>query len=196
MKKLIVVAIALCFASTAMAREVVGIGWKNGKPNFNYIGFKVDAGVPDGLGFSAVGRPLRFMQFELGGTTTLVGVGARAGTTIFLPWYVSPSATFEYGHQWAGNLNNLVVMFGGSNPNNSLLNHVEYDYLNLQGGLGFGHPQWFMFRIQAGYSYIWGNTSGLQSFIQQKTSRPTLEANEAVAKVWSPSGKLVFQAYF
>lgn len=166
------------------------------EPTFNVFGFKLDAGVPDALGASFVGRPLKFAQAELGGTTTLVGGGIRAGASVFLPWYVSPSAHFEYGHQWAGNFNKLAVMFGAPNPNLSVLNHLEYDYINLHGGIGFGNPNWFMFRILAGYSYIWGATNGLQAYLQNKTSQPFLTASEAQVKAWTPSGKIVLQFYY
>lgn len=221
MKKILFGLMLLCFASPAFAKQpVTGSGWETvctqkvtvkriGKyktstygvvckkqPTFNVIGLRLDAGVPDLLGASLIGRPLRFLQVEAGGTTTLVGGGVRVGASIFLPWYVSPSAHFEYGHQWAGNVNKLVTMFGGSDPKISVLNSVEYDYLNFHGGLGFGHPNWFMFRILAGYSYIWGSTNGLQAYVQARTNQPNLTLSEATAHVWTPSAKLLFDLYF
>lgn len=182
------------------AGKVVPLGTPGAKckkaPKFTVIGMKIDAGAPQGLGFSLVGRPLKFAQIELGGTTTLVGGGIRTGIGVFLPWYISPGATIEYGHQWAGDLNKLAVMFGGSDPKISLLNHVEYDYVNLYGTLGFGHPNWFMFKLSAGYTYLWANTTGLQSYLQEKTNQPCLTVSEAHAKVWAPSGNVTLQFYF
>ena len=220
MKKLLFALAILCISSPAWALNPTGTGWittrcqteigseiQNGyvvkayryrpckKPTFNYIGLRLDAGAPDLLGVSLVGRPLKFAQIELGGTTTLVGGGIRVGLSVFLPWYVSPGINIEYGHQWAGNMNRLIAMFG-DDPRISLLNHIEYDYTNLHGSLGFGHPNWFMFRIQAGYSYIWGSTSGLQAYLQNKTNQPLLTVTEANAKIWTPSAKVVFQLYF
>lgn len=219
MKKLVFALLMLGLSTPALA-SVTGTGWEivckqkvkvkrvglyktastytvcKKEPTFNVIGLKLDAGVPDVLGASLIGRPLRFAQVELGGTSTLVGGGVRVGTSIFLPYYVSPGAHFEYGHQWAGNVNNLVTMFGGSNPNVSLLNHVEYDYINLHGSLGFGHPNWFMFRIYAGMSYIWGQTNGLQAYVQSRAAQPNLTLAEASAKIWTPSAKLSFEIYF
>jgi len=212
MKKF-VLALCMLVSAPAFALNPTGTGWetkcvlksdKSGathylckkKPTFNFIGLRIDAGAPDLLGASLVGRPLKFAQLELGGTTSLVGGGIRVGASVFLPWYISPSAHVEYGHQWAGDVNKLVVMFGGSDPKISLLKNVEYDYVNLHGGLGFGHPNWFMFRIQAGYSYVWGSTNGLQVYLQEKANRPNLTISEANAKVWTPSAKIVFQLYF
>lgn len=219
MKKFVFALLILGLSTPAFAR-VTGTGWEtvckqkvtvnyqNGyrttssytvckkTPTFNVLGVKLDAGVPDALGASLIGRPLRSAQVELGGTTTLVGGGVRVGTSIFLPYYVSPGAHFEYGHQWAGNLNKLVTMFGGSDPNVSVLNHVEYDYINLHGSLGFGHPNWFMFRLYAGMSYIWGQTNGLQAYVQRRANEPNLVLAEATAKVWAPSAKLSFEIYF
>lgn len=212
MKKILFALLMLCVSTPVWALNPTGTGWKtvcndrvkNGKtvttcktkPDFNFVGLRLDAGAPDGFGASLVGRPLKFAQLELGGTTTVVGGGVRVGMSVFLPWYISPSAHVEYGHQWAGDVNKLIVMFGGSDPKVSLLNHVEYDYVNLHGGLGFGHPNWFMFRIQGGYSYVWGNTNGLQAYLQDKTNQSNLMISEANAKMWVPSGKLVFQFYF
>jgi hypothetical protein len=215
MKKLVFALLSLCISSPAWALNPTGTGWETvckvaGKavplgtpgakckkqPKFTVIGLKIDAGAPEGLGFSLVGRPLKFAQLELGGTTTLVGGGIRTGLSVFLPWYISPGATFEYGHQWAGDINKLVVMFGGSDPKISLLNHVEYDYVNLYGTLGFGHPNWFMFRINAGYTYLWANTNGLQTYLQTKTNQPNLTISEASAKVWAPTANVTFQIYF
>lgn len=213
MNKIFAILLMLCLSSSAWALNPYGTGWVNTtcpvrlkdgvvimkpckKPTFHYLGLRLDAGAPDGLGASLVGRPLKFAQVELGGTTTLVGGGVRVGTSIFLPWYVSPSAHFEYGHQWAGDVNKLAVMFGSSDPKQPLLNHVEYDYINLHGGLGFGHPNHFMFRIQAGYSYIWGNTNGLQTYLQVRTNQALLTTSEANVKAWTPSGKFTFQIYF
>lgn len=215
MKKIVFALLALCLSTPAWALNPTGTGYeivcKVGKnvvplgtpgakcktaPTFNYIGLRLDVGAPDLLGASLVGRPLKFAQVELGGTTSLVGGGIRTGVSIFLPWYISPGVNVEYGHQWAGNINKLVTMFGGSDPKISLLNNVEYDYMNLHGTLGFGHPNWFMFKVHAGYSYIWGNTNGLQVYLQNKTNEPNLTVAEASAKVWSPSAKIDFQIYF
>lgn len=212
--KIVVALFALCLASPAFAFDPTGTGYVHSvcptkfqdrfgntlmkrcvKTTFNPVGLRLDIGAPDAIGISLVGRPLKFAQVELGGTTTLVGGGVRTGLSVFLPWYISPGINVEYGHQWAGNINKLVVMFGGNDPKISLLNHVEYDYMNLHGTLGFGHPNWFMFKIHAGYSYIWGSTNGLEAYLQNKTNQP-LMITEAYAKIWTPSAKIVFQIYF
>lgn len=219
MKKFAFILLSLCLSAQAFA-GVSGTGWatvcrmktkvqRQGnykttityqvckkEPLFNPIGVRLDAGVPDMFGASIIGRPLRFAQAELGFTETTVGAGVKVGASVFLPYWVSPGFHFQYGHQWFGNGNNFLENFTGSSPNISLLNHIEYDYLNLQGSLGFGHPNWFMFRIFAGYSYLWGQSSGLQTYVQQKTGHPSLTVAEAQAKVWSPSAKIAFDIYF
>lgn len=196
--------IALCmclFVSPVFAKRLApvspeGSGWHNGKPNYNFIGFRSDIGVPDGLGFSLAYRFVKFWQMEIGGTTTLVGAGVRVGTTMFLPYYISPLINVEYGHQWVGDANKLVTLFGAPDPKVSLLSNIEYDYVNLHGGLQFGNPNWAMIFIHIGYSYVWGNTNGLQKFIQERASRETVTANEATAKIWAPSIKAGIQLYF
>jgi hypothetical protein len=205
---------SLLFSSTTQA-DTTGAGWKETlcptkytyydglpivkkchKPKFNYLGLQLDAGVPSGLGLSFVGKPVRFMQLEAGGTTTLVGGGVKLGTTVFLPYYVSPGITFEYGHQWFSSANKLATLLGASSPNISLLDHIEYDYINLLGSIGVGSPNHFFFRLNAGYTYLWGNTNGLQAYIQEKTGNNSITTKEATAKVLSPTAKLVFLIYF
>lgn len=187
MKRSIVLALLalLSFASPSVASAK-----KDGK--FNMLGLKVDVGVPDGLGFAAVVRPLRFLDLDLGGTTTFTGGGIRGGATIYLPWYISPSLTLEGGHQWGGDLNKLPVMFGIPNPDIALLRDVQYDYVSLRGGLGFGHPDWFMFYLRAGYTYTAYRTLGLQEFVQKTANDPSITVQEATAKLWTPSADIVF----
>lgn len=215
MKKIIAVLFVLCFSSSAFALDPTGTGWHNGwcptryrdyngnvimkrckKIDFNPIGMRMDMGVPDGLGVSLTGRPVKFFQVELGGTSTLTGGGIRGGGTLFLPWYVSPSITIEGGKQWAGNLNRLPGLFGGQDTHYSLLEDVQYSYANFHGGLSFGHPNWFLISLHAGYSYITGNTNGLQAFVRGEANDTSLTLKEANVKLWVPTAKLAIQLYF
>lgn len=218
MKKLII-AIALCFASFSYAKSdpvsATGTGWKTEtclskykyydgspimthcrKPHFHYLGLKLDVGAPDGLGLSLLYLPVKFLQLELGGTTILSGGGIRAGVMLFLPWYISPSITIEGGKQWGNNVNSLSVLVSGYDPKISLLNDVQYEYANFHGGLGFGSPRWFMFRINAGYSYITTTTNGLQVFVREKANDNSIVIKEATIKAWVPTAKLSFDIYF
>lgn len=184
MKKILLALSMLLCSTTAYARD------------YHLLGLKTDVGVPDGIGISATIRPLKYLQGELGGTYTLVGGGIRVGATVFVPYYVSPSFTLEYGYNWFGDMNDLVVKLGGSNPNNSLLRDIQYGYVNFQPGLSFGHPNWFLFGIHAGMSYITGTTHGLQAFVQEKNKDSSLTLQEVSAGIWIPTAKIVFQFYF
>jgi hypothetical protein len=212
MKKCVLL-VALLLGSSAYAGNVSGTGWGmvcrdvvmtdgtltqqcRKKPKFNYLGLQIDVGAPSLLGLSIIGRPLRFWQFELGGNTSLVGGGVKAGTTLFVSWYISPGLTIEGGKMWAGDINKLAVMVGMADPKIALLKSVEYEYVSFLGSIGFGHSNWFYFRLYAGYSYITTTTNGLQSFIQDKANTASLSVSEAVGKVWSPTGKIAFQFYF
>lgn len=163
--------------------------------DFNKLGVQLGVGVPDAAGLDLVYRPVKFLRMDLGGTTTLVGGGFHTGATIFVPWYISPSLTVEGGYQRAGNINRLVGMFGGS-VNNVLLDDVNYGYANFHGGLEFGHPNWFMFFIHAGYSYIGLKTVGLQKFAEQQTDYVSVRVNEANVSAWVPTAKLGFLVWF
>jgi hypothetical protein len=197
MKNLIVaLSLLICSISYAIKVTPKGTGWIGGVPRMNYIGLRIDAGVPDGLGFSLSFRPFKFLQFDLGGTTTLVGGGIRGGATLALFYWVSPTLTVEGGRQWGGDLNKLVTMFGGSDPKIDLIKNVQYDYLNLHGGLAFGHPNWFMFYIRAGYSFLAMQTSGFQSFIQKESNDTSITTKELNINAWIPTAKLGFQIWF
>jgi hypothetical protein len=163
--------------------------------DYNKLGVQLNAGVPDGIGADLVFKPLRFLRFTGGGTTDLVAGGVRGGVTVFVPFYVSPSATIEGGYQFSGNFNRLVGMFG-SDPKNPLLNSVSYGYVNFHGGLEFGHPNWFMFGIRAGYSYLGTETSGLQAYIDQNSKGANLKVKEVSVGAWIPSAKINFLVMF
>jgi hypothetical protein len=210
----LLVSIMLC-SSSAFAYNPAGTGWTTKqcktklrdryglavfkpckKPNYNYLGFNLSLGAPEALGVSLVGRPLKFLQLELGGSTTLVGGGVKAGVMVFLPWYLSPSVEIEGGRQWGGNFNNLAVMLGFKNPEISLLNDVQYNWVSFLGGLGFGHPNWFYFRLSAGYSYITANTIGLQDFVRKESKNSNVMVKEAGVNAWIPTAKVALQFYF
>jgi hypothetical protein len=190
-KKLII--LLMLFSIPGFARSTKDVH----KKHFNFLGLKLDAGVPSGLGAAIVAKPVRFLQLELGGTTTLTGGGVKAGVQLMVPWYLSPGVLIEGGGQWAGNLNRLATIIGFSDPKIALLNDVSYNYANFYGTLGVGHSNWFMFNIYAGYSYITGTTNGLQSYIQSKsTNTNNITISEARIQMWIPTGKVAFTFYF
>ncbi len=214
MKKIIAALFVLCFSSSAFAINPLGTGWSNGMcptkykdadgqfimkrckiAGFNKFGVQIDMGFPNALGLSFVALPVKFLQFDLGGTTTLIGGGVRAGVLLFLPWYISPGLSIDGGKQWAGNVNNLINMFA-ANPNQTLLTNIQYTYTDFYGSVGFGHPSHFMFRLYAGYSYISGSTNGLQLYFQDKANDKTITTKEAEVKGWVPSAKIGFNVFF
>lgn len=199
MKKLLILFILICSSVSYgkyLEKRVGGTGYINGKPVYNVFGLKLDLSIPSGLGASFTARPLKFFQIELGGTTTLVGGGVRAGFMVFVPWHVSPAIHVEGGKSWSGNLNDLVVLFGGQNPNILLLNDVQYEYVNFLGSIGVGHKNWFMVRLETGYTYIAARTAGLQNFIQNITQNDHILTKEATIKLWVPTASFSLQFYF
>lgn len=202
MNKIIVAVLMLC-SSLAFAEtknfvgeplekvHVLGTGWKHKKPTFNFIGVQLDAGAPDGVGVDIVGSPIKYLRLNVGVPTDLVSAGIRAGATISMFYWITPSATIEGGHMFAGNFNKLVSMFGG-NTNEALLNNVDYDWVNFHGGLELGHPNWFVFFIHAGMSYFATQTHGLNDYIRQRSGDLTFSAKDVPITVWTPSAKLGF----
>jgi hypothetical protein len=188
---LLVLCALLAFGGVAEAKKKKNWLFRD----YNKLGMQLNVGAPDGAGVDAVIRPLKFLRFNVGGTTDIASGGVRAGVTVAPFYYISPSATIEGGYQFPGNFNRVVAMFA-SDPKNPLLNSVGYGYVNFHGGLEFGHPNWFMFGIRAGYSYIGTQTSGLQTYINQNSKGVDLKVQEVGVGVWTPSAKINFLVWF
>ena len=109
------------------------------------LGAMLDAGVPDGLGASAVYRPLYWLRLHLGVSTTTFSSGVRGGVTLVpLNFWISPSLTLEGGFLSEGDANGLVRTFSG-NPqfSSTLLEKVSYAYGNAHLGVELGPPRRF-----------------------------------------------------
>ncbi len=161
------------------------------------MGLKLDIGAPDGIGVSLIARPLKFLDFDLGGTTTISGGGIRGGLTLYAPWVLSPTLSIDGGHQWGGDFNRVpTILFGTPDPGVSLLRNVQYDYLNVRAGFGLGHHNWFYIRLMIGYSYVVYQTNGLNEFVQQTAQDTSILVKEATIKAWTPSASMVIVFHF
>jgi hypothetical protein len=212
--KTLLLALSLLLLATPVFADVVGTGYHDGVCrtrvvdqygnvvmrrckwiDYQAIGLRSDVSAPAGLGISLVGRPLRFLELDLGGTSTLHGGGVRAGAMVYLPWYLSPGLSIDGGKNWIGSANQLLRDFG-STYHNSLLSDVSYSFADFYGSLGIRARRWFEMRLYAGYSYIATETHGLQAFLRSETNEPSLTTKEARANIWTPSAKASFTIYF
>jgi hypothetical protein len=163
------------------------------------LGVMLDAGVPDGLTGSLVYRPLRPLNLHAGVGTNLIGIGVRAGASLFLlPTVVAPSLNAEVGHYFAGDANQTMSRLGiDSDSDSPVLREVGYDYANLHLGLHVGRDR-MSFYIHAGFSFLRGTVHNLDEMVAEDANDSlTFRVDEdPVATVVAPSARLGLVVFF
>ncbi|HZH02608.1 MAG TPA: autotransporter outer membrane beta-barrel domain-containing protein [Myxococcaceae bacterium] len=158
-------------------------------------GLLLDAGIPDGIGLSAVYRPFRPFRFHGGLVTNTASYGLRAGVT-YVPFYfaVSPSLTLEGGHLFEGDLSFLQAF--GLSQEDAERSRFKYNFANAHVGLEMGSPRRFLFFLRAGLSYVDVTFTQFQSLLQSASGSQSVEAQPAHLRATGPSAKLGFVVYF
>lgn len=173
--------------------------WWNAHTHFGVL---LDAGVPDGIGASAVFRPWKWLRVHAGGAYNGISGGIRAGVTVLPPMFfpVLPTATLEVGHAFEGDANWIVRKFS-SDPSfsNPTLRRVSYDYVNGHLGLELGAQNSFVFYIHGGVSYLSGTAREFQKTLDQggaSSGDTTFTAKDPKVSLVAPTGKVGFILYF
>lgn len=166
---------------------------------YNYLGAMLDIGLPDGIALSFVFRPWHWLRVYVSGNHNLVSFGLRGGLTV-VPFKgpVSPSATFEAGHQFEGDANWIVQkIINDATFQNASLKRVSYNYVNGHLGLEFGTNN-FTFFIHGGISYISGTIHDFQKTLEETspTTSSLVRASDPTFYFLGPSGKLGAVYYF
>jgi hypothetical protein len=162
------------------------------------LGVMLDVGAPDGIGFSAVVRPLPWLRFNTGLTTNTLSIGVRGGVSL-VPFSTlfSPSLNADLGHYFDADFNQLIDKLGGiplqaSSP----VGEVGYNYAGASLGLEIGRPERFSFSLRAGLSYGTLTLNDAERLLRDVTGDPTLTAQPLTIRFTSPSIKLGFLLYF
>jgi hypothetical protein len=133
------------------------------------FGVGVDAGVPDGLTFSVIARPLPRARVQLGMGSNGISWGLRTGAT-WLPLRAGPAAIFEYGHYHEGNANAVAgTLIGSSFRASPLFDRVGYDYWNLHLGMNYGYQR-VAFFVQGGLSIVRGEIHNADRAVREAVS--------------------------
>ncbi|WP_148273277.1 autotransporter outer membrane beta-barrel domain-containing protein [Stigmatella aurantiaca] len=162
------------------------------------LGISLDAGVPDGVGVSAVVRPVRWLRLHGGVTSNTLSLGLRAGAGwVPLATLVSPSLNVDVGHYFSAKYNKLVDRLG-SNPlqTDAPINDVGYDYASATVGLEIGSPNRFAAFLRVGLSYSTLTIDDAEALLQDVTDDPDVTATPLSLRFTSPSVKLGFLLYF
>ncbi|MDC0713236.1 autotransporter outer membrane beta-barrel domain-containing protein [Stigmatella sp. ncwal1] len=167
-------------------------------PALPMLGISLDAGVPDGVGVSAVVRPLPWLRVHGGVTSNTLSLGLRAGASwVPLTTLVSPSLNVDVGHYFSAKYNKLVDRLG-SNPlqTDAPINDVGYDYASAAVGVEVGSPQRFAAFLRIGLSYSTLKIDDAQALLQDVADDPDITATPLSLRFTSPAVKLGFLLYF
>lgn len=127
------------------------------EPPIRRLGLMFDLGTLDGGMLSLVYRPVPYLRFHGGGGTNGAGPGLRIGAALQPVRNSGWSLGLEGGHFFPGNVNGVFAAFAGSDYDDShLLEHFDYDFVNLQAGWEVERSD-LLFFARAGVGFLWTN---------------------------------------
>lgn len=162
------------------------------------LGVMLDVGAPDGVGVSAVLRPVRWLRINAGFTTNTLSLGVRGGISLIpLTAIVTPSINLDVGHYFDANYNKLVDRFGGIPLQTSVpINDVGFNYGGASLGLEVGKPDRFSVSLRVGLSRGSMVIDEAQQLLQDVTGDPDITAAPLTFRFTTPAVKLGFLLYF
>ena len=162
------------------------------------FGVMLDVGAPDGVGVSAVVRPVRWLRINAGFTTNTLSLGVRGGISLVpLTAFITPSINLDLGHYFDANYNELVDRFGGIPlQTRAPINDVGFNYGGASLGLEIGKPERFAFSLRVGLSRGSLVIDEAQQLLQDVTGDPDITATPLTFRFTTPAVKLGFLLYF
>lgn len=170
-------------------------------------GIMLEGGIPDGVGASAIFRPMTWLRLSAGGAYNFVAFGFRGGVSV-VPFYFpfSPSLNLDVGHFLGGDATPiLAAAFQGTGynvPDSALLKQVAYDYADATVGLEFGLPKTFTIFLRLGISYLRTTLNGFEELLQQAAAGAgnppdtSITAQPPTITLTAPSLKLGLIVFF
>lgn len=162
------------------------------------LGVMLDVGAPDGVGISAVVRPVRWLRINAGLTTNTLSLGVRGGISLVpLTAFVTPSINLDLGHYFDANYNELVDRFGGIPLQTSVpINDVGFNYGGASLGVEVGKPERFSVSLRIGLSRGSLVIDDAERLLRDVTGDPDLTASPLTFRFTTPAVKLGFLLYF
>ncbi|HEY4178821.1 MAG TPA: hypothetical protein VGM90_18370 [Kofleriaceae bacterium] len=162
------------------------------------FGVSTDVGVPDGAMASLVVRPASFVKAHVGAGYNMISPGYRAGITLALPTWFTPTLSLSYGKYKEGDANPLARMVSGDETiQNAKLEKIGYDFADGYVGVQFGRKR-VQFQIEAGYSRIHGTVHNLDDMGSSSDPDSKTEftlTQDPNVTVWSVSARLGLTVY-
>jgi hypothetical protein len=104
-------------------------------PPLRKLGLMFDFGTMDGGMMSLVYRPMQWLRFHVGGGTNFAAPGVRVGAVVNPLRDSGWAVSLDGGHFYPGNVNGVFQAFAGDDYDDTrLLDHFDYDFVNLQVG--------------------------------------------------------------
>jgi hypothetical protein len=162
------------------------------------LGMMLDVGAPDGLGVSALVRPLRWLRLNAGATTNSMGYGVRGGASLMpLELFLNPTLNVDLGHYFNADYGKLLErLHGGPSSAGTLIRNVGYDYASASLGLEFSPSSHVTLFGQVGLSYWSIRVEDVESFIRDASDDPDITARPLSIRLSSPAAKLGLIVYF
>jgi len=162
------------------------------------LGVMLDVGAPDGVGVSAVLRPVSWLRINAGLTTNTLSLGVRGGISLVpLSSFVSPSLNLDLGHYFDANYNELVDRFGGIPLRTSVpIDDVGFNYGGASVGLELGKPERFSFSLRVGLAHGSLVIEDAERLLKDVTGDPDITAKPLSFRFTTPAVKLGFLLYF
>ena len=162
------------------------------------FGVATDVGIPDGAMASLVVRPRSYVRVHVGAGHNAISPGFRAGATLSLPLWLSPTASVSYGRYAEGDANPLARRLSGDpTMNNPMLERVGYQFADGYLGLQFGRRR-VALQLEAGYSRIAGTVRNLDEMTASdapSASTTVSFTQDPTVVVWTLSARVGLTIY-
>jgi hypothetical protein len=151
------------------------------------LGMNFDLSDPSGIALGLTTRLPYLPWFKLGLDATYTLAPGIRGNLLIDPikFPVAPVANLDFGHQ-----------FGFKVPGVSNSPTIDFDYVDLQGGLAFGSRDGFRFLLLAGMSHLSGTAHNFQGVISSSSSTQGLTIADPNFSGWVPDAKLGVEFLF
>lgn len=162
------------------------------------FGISLDAGVPSGLGVSAVVRPLPWLRVHGGGATNGAGFGIRGGIGLApVQWFLTPTLNLQAGHFFEGDARGIASKFILlPDYGDEALKRLNYTYFNAHLGLEIGSQSGFAFFLRGGPSWIRSKVHGLEGALNRDADGISFTATDPTISGVIPSAELGFNYFF
>jgi hypothetical protein len=120
-----------------------------------HLGLMFDLGTVDGGMLSLVYRPSPWLRMYGGGGTNGAAPGLRIGAAVSPLRGRGFAVNLDGGHFFPGDVNGIFSAFAGASYDDShLLEHFDYDFVNLQAGWEVERGG-LMFFARGGVALVW-----------------------------------------